>query len=540
MKNTVKRLISIALALTLLFSLAACGGETSNSGGGDSQGGSTGQVDENGETISSKDTLTLVSAYSDPGNYNPWTQATAQSAVIQEMVFEPLVEIYGGDYRACLAESYEWVDDVTLELTIKEGILFHNGEEFTVEDAIFSNELSRTSPSHAAAWKMVDSIEKVDDTTIRYNLAYPDIDFLYALTQCKMTCQSYYEGEGDLAFGTHPIGTGCFMWDDYVSGDRVTLKFFEDYWGEHGTINNITVRFITETSQALIELESGNVDIMTADGSTVTSVEGNDAITIVKYASGLNEYCGFNFNSEKVQDIRVRQALAYAIDPEAIVTGARENIGTASYSITPPSYSFYLESAPDYYAHDPEEAASILAELGYSTENPLQLRLLTDTSAVRTLEAQQIKNMADAVGFDIEIATYESASVTSVLAGGDPNEYDIFIRAIGGLTSSPTYQLSTIFCCDATAANNNPSWFTVDSHEDMAEFDELFKTIKQTTDDEERGKLMEQYQQMEREMLLACWLVNQETVMALNSQLRGYQLAAGYRQLYNNCYFVEG
>jgi len=244
------KFISLALALVMVLSATACGG---------------GDKKESGEAggKSDKDTITVVSAYTDPGNFSTYSQATAQAAVVTANIMEGLVRFYEGAYIPNLAESFEWIDDLTLEVKIRKDVKFHDGTPMTVEDVIFSNELSRTATQSAGGWVMVDNIEKIDDTTIHYNLKYADVDFIQALSG-SITSKKYYEEVGDQGFGLKPIGTGCFMWKDYQTGDHVTLEYFEDYWGTHGTIKTVNIRFISEVSQALIDLENGVVDIISA------------------------------------------------------------------------------------------------------------------------------------------------------------------------------------------------------------------------------------------------------------------------------------
>jgi len=543
------KFIAVVLSLVMILSVTACGG--SNDGTTPADGGATKSADEGTkapaqpETTtaapesdwSDKDTIVLVSAYTDPGNFSTYSQATAQASVVTANIMEGLVRFYEGAYIPNLAESFEWVDEKTLEVKIRKDVKFHNGDPMTVDDVIFSNELSRTATQSAGGWVMVDNIEKIDDTTIHYNLKYADIDFIQALSG-SITSKSYYESVGEQGFGLHPVGTGCFAWEDYQTGDHVTLKFFEDYWGTHGTINTLTIRFISEVSQALIDLENGVVDIITANGSTIAAVQGNKDIKLEYALNGLHEYCGFNFNSERVQDLKVRQALAYAIDREDIVIAARDGIGTASYGLVPTNFEpEYNPEVETWYNTSTEKAAELLGELGYSTSNPYPLTLMTDTSPARKMEAEQVKNAAEKAGFAITISSFESATVTSILAGGKAEDYDLFIRALGQQTST-TYQMGTIFSVAATEAGNNPFWFTRETPVGMDKFDDLFKEIRQTTDDAARYEKMKQLQIMEREMVLACWLVEQQTVTAMNAKLMGYYISSAPIRL-NDAYFVK-
>ncbi len=536
MKHVFKRIIAMLLAISMLATMAACGGETSADTS--SSSGSAENSGTEGEVVSSKDTLIMVSPYSDPGTYNSFLNATSQSSVVTEKIFnKTFVWGDGGAVEMQLAESYEWENDTALIVRLRDDVYFHNGEKMTADDVIFSNELAQQAPAKIPDWKPFDSIEKIDENTIRYNVKYQDIGIFNAFTRCDIVPKAYYEEVGEQQFGLNPIGTNYYMWDSYTSGDNVTLKAFDQYWGEHGTIETLIVRFISETSQALIELESNNVDMISADGSTLDLIEGNDNIAVLRYDSMLNEYCGFNFNSEKVQDIRVRLAVNYGIDRDAIISGAREGLASPSYSLVLPALSNFYEPSCEDMGYDPEKAKELMAEMGYSTENPLELNLLTDTSNARSLEAQQIKNMLDELGFLINIVTYESATVTSILAGGDPNDYDMVIRALG-IGSEPLNALQGTMGLDATAANNNPLWLQESSHEKVKEYDELISQAKQTMDDDERAELLKELQRIEREIVMAVWLLGQESCYALNSKLQGLYFI-GTSLCFEKAYFIE-
>lgn len=548
MRNTVKRLLSFMLVFSMLFCLAACGGET---GGSIDESGKTEDTGEasassslgeskkepdDGEKISGRDSMTIVSAFTDTGTYNPRV-GTAQATQVLRHIMEGLVQYIDGQYTPRLAESYQWIDGTTFELVIRDGVYFHNGEKMTIDDVIWSCEGAKESPRSAGAWKKVEKIEKADERTVRFKLSEADVDFMQALSASIMP-RAYYEEVGEQGFGLHPVGTGYFMWESYTAGDNVVLKAFDKYWGSHGTLKTLTIRFITENSQALIELENGNVDWMSANGSTLMSVEGNSDVNIVRHNDGLNEYCGFNFNSEKVQNIRVRQALAYCIDSATIVAGAREGIGSESHGLILSYFTnLYNPKVEEYYRQDIGKAQELLAELGYSKDNPLELNLLTDTSTTRTLEAQQIKNAADEAGFKINIKTFESATVTSIIAGGDPNDYDLIIRALGE-DPTPTYQIGTIFSLAATEAGNNPLWFNLNSHEKMAEYNGIFQQAKTAIDSDDYAEYLKELQIAEREMVLACWLAGNQLVEVMDAKLRGYVIDGSTISM-KDCYFVE-
>lgn len=234
MKSTMKKFLAMLLVLSMLACMAACGGEsssdnsTSTANSGTSDTGETSQDTGNaGEVkMSDKDSLTIVSPTTDTGAYSPWPSFTNQASIVVLQVMEPLIEMVSdGTYKNVLAESYEWVDEVTMDVTIRDDVYFHNGDKLTVEDVIFSGNLSKNTSGGAATWAMVDTIEKIDEKTVRYNLKYADNEFLSAIST-MITSEKYYNEVGDQGFASHPMGTGYFMWDSYTSGDSVVLKAF--------------------------------------------------------------------------------------------------------------------------------------------------------------------------------------------------------------------------------------------------------------------------------------------------------------------------
>ena len=527
-----KKVLSLLLAMVLCFGLVACGGSDKETTA------ANGEAAE--EKVSAKDTLVVVSAYTDPGNFSPWTQATAQAAPMHTIALEPLVKMLNGKWTPVLLESYEWKDDTTFVGKMRKGVKFHNGKEMTTEDIVFCLNLSRNAASSAGSYRMVDDITCTEDE-VTIKLAYPDVDLFNALNTTYITDKDYYEEKGDQYWATNPVGTGYYMWDSYTTGDNITFKAFDDYWGEHGTIKTLTLRFISEASQALIDLENGNVNIMNANGSTITSVKDNKDLVIYQYDAGLNEYCGFNFNSEKVQDKRVREAVSYASDKADVVAAAREGLAYESYGVIPSTSLTYNKEVENYYKYDPDKAKSILSDLGYSESNPLELNLLTDTSAARKMEAEQVKNMLEAVGFKININSFESASVTSILAGGDAKDYDLFIRALGGLLTSDTVQIGTILNVEATAVGNNPTWITFENCPEIKTFQEKFEEAKRTVDTDKYKELILEMQTAERDAIMVNWMLVQNGAYAMSANLRGltYGSIGGGIASYTNCYYVE-
>ncbi len=534
MKNKVKRLITLCLAICLLLSCVACGGETSGSGDSQDSGSSSGE-----EVISDRDSLVYCVNFSEPGSYNSWrTGAALASIPVINAVMEPLMENDDGEWRYVLCTGYDMIDDLTVQVHLSDNVYFHNGEKMTSEDVVFSTQLSMDSVVGPVTWASVDSVEAGDEISVQYSLKYQSSGFNNALSQVSVTSKKYFDEVGHEGFAVHPIGTDYFMWDQYTPGDTVMLKSFDRYWGEHGTINSLQVRFIAETSQALIELESGNIDIMQADGSTLDVLEGNENFHVVTINDLIVEYLGFNLNSEKVQDERVRQAVAHAIDRESINDGARDGLCEVADSFMVPEHGAkYNPEAANYYEYDLDKARELMAEMGYSETNRLSLTLMTDTQTQRSLEAQQIKNMLEQVYFSIDVQLYEAAAFNDILSGGDPEWYDMLIRGVGVQQGEPLQQVYTILSCDATRTKTNPMWLIEESHPKAAEWNETILEALSTMDQEKQIPIVHELQILDREICQEVWLFNRISYFAVNGKL---QLAAkGSNLNVAEAYFVE-
>ena len=514
MKNLIKKALILLLSLCMLLSMAACGSKEEGNQDGNNGASESKEVDE------SRDTLTFCVNVAEPGSYNTWvTGATPGARAPMYAIMEPLIRFRNGEWQYILATSYEKEGDLSFLVHLRDNVLFHNGEKMNAEDVVYSLNLSRFGTGNAATFSCIDDFEVVDDLTVRVKLKY-ESSLLNSCLSTNITSKKYYEEEGEQGFSLHPVGTGYYMWDTYNAGDSLTLKAFDQYWGEHGTIKTLNFRFISETSQALIELEQGNIDVINANGSTLQVLNGNEKFRIESIDDMICEYVGFNMNSEKVQDIRVRQAVAHAVDREAINEGAREGLcKPIDNFITEALGAIYNPEASNYYEYDLDKAKALMAEMGYSESNKLHLKLMTDTQVARGLEAQQIKNMLDQVYFDIEIQTFEAAAFNDILKGGDAEWYDMLIRGMGVNGENPFHQALTLLSIDGTETQTCPMHITADSHPKAQEFTDKINAYMTSMDPEEQIKLAHEIQILDREICEEIWLFDRWEYYAVPAEL---------------------
>ncbi len=186
--------------------------------------------------------------------------------------YETLLAAKNGDaltIEPYLAESYELSDDgKEITLKIRDGVKFHNGDVMTVEDVEFSfNRAIKDMSSFTSTYtSMMDHMEIVDDHHVKLVLKFPYLPVLTCLTSAQLGIidKKYYEEceANKVNFERNPIGTGCYKFVSWDSGDKITYERFNDYWGDPAPVSKFTLKTMTDTTTAAIALENGEVDIL--------------------------------------------------------------------------------------------------------------------------------------------------------------------------------------------------------------------------------------------------------------------------------------
>lgn len=282
------------------------------------------------------------------------------------------------DYVPELAESWEMSDDAkTWTFKIRKGAQFHKGYgEVTAEDVKFSFERAadpQAGSVGAISWQNVASIEAPDANTVVINLEGPDPLFLTSTlfsTNSAVVSKKAVEEKGD-AFAMDPIGSGPYQVDS-VEPERVRLVAFPEYWGEKANIPNFEVQYIVDTSARTFAILGGTVDMILAPagpGAINAIMQQNPNLKMDVGLPGNYWSLHFNMTKKPFDDIRVRQAFAYAINKQAL-SDALTPPTPRTYGLIPPAVDggLKLEDTPEelQYNYDPEKAKALLAEAGQS------------------------------------------------------------------------------------------------------------------------------------------------------------------------------
>ena len=249
MKNWI-RLTAAALALTML---AGCGGgkaasssANSAAAGAASTASTSATAAEAAQSGNIKDNVTVV-LKGEPSNIDPHGNTELVAMETQVQIFETLVKKdENGEIVPCLAERWEQIDDCTTRFYLRDDVTFHNGEKLTADDVVYTIQRATEMPSSAAIFSAFDgeNTKAVDDLTVDVVTKEPFAAVLnyLASTRGGIVCKKAVEEMGDDAFGRAPVGTGPFMFDNWVTGTSITLKRNDNYWGDKPAYSTLTLK----------------------------------------------------------------------------------------------------------------------------------------------------------------------------------------------------------------------------------------------------------------------------------------------------------
>ncbi|PIV76846.1 MAG: ABC transporter substrate-binding protein [Rhodobacteraceae bacterium CG17_big_fil_post_rev_8_21_14_2_50_65_11] len=357
----------------------------------------------------------------EPPNLDPTAGAAAAiDEVVYANVFEGLTR-FGPDgaVNPGLAESWEISQDGTVyTFHLRGGVTFHDGTAFTAEDAVFSLDRARAEGSTNAQpglFDGIESVEAVDDTTLVVTLSAPDGSFLFNMAWGDAVIVAPESADTN---ATNPVGTGPFRFSDWVQGDRVELTRNPDYWGEPVALESATFRFISDPNAAFAALMAGDVDVYPnfPAPETLTRFEADPRFNVIVGSTEGETILSTNNQAEYLSDIRVRQAIAHAINRQDIIDGAMFGYGTPIGTHFAPHNPDYVDLT-DLSPHDPDRARELLAEAG---AEGITLRLMLPPPSYARRGGEIVASQLRDVGIDVEVSNLEWAQwLEQVFRGHD-------------------------------------------------------------------------------------------------------------------------
>jgi peptide/nickel transport system substrate-binding protein len=369
-----------------------------------------------------------VAIVADPPGWDP-SASTSQEIprVVYHNVFEGLVRFDAdGEIVPALATDWEVAGDgLTWTFTLRPGVVFHDGSDFTADDVIAKFERAmdpdsgHTNPGYYAAIESVESA--MDGTAVVFTLERPSRSLLYNLARPDSII--YPAGTHETQ-RTQPIGTGPFRFARYVEGSEVRLERFEDYHQDGlPYLDEVVYRIISDPNTRFAALQAGDIDIAALLPEQYQLAVANPDLQATVGTATTETTMALNNERAPLDDVRVRQAITHAIDKDAIVQGAMFGLGTVIGSHMTPAEAYYVDLT-DTYPYDPERARELLAEAGYPDGFTVDFEL-PEPYANERRSGEVVAQYLRDVGIDVNLSVVEWGTwIERIFLGGD---YDMTI-----------------------------------------------------------------------------------------------------------------
>jgi peptide/nickel transport system substrate-binding protein len=377
-----------------------------------------------------KQPVTLVFAKGDAVRLDPADVTDGESVTVMNNIFDGLVRYKAGstEVEPDLATSWDTsTDGLVWTFHLRQGVKFHDGTPFNADAVVFSLERQR-DPNHPfhqyGKWEYwgwcfseIAKTEKVDDYTVKITLSKPFAPFIstMAMFTAYIVSPTNAENLKDQA-ASHPVGTGPFKFVEWVRGDHITLAKNPDYWGEKAKIDQLIFKVIPDPSSRLLALQKGEVQGMEfPNPDDLQKIESDSTLQVLSQP-GLNVgYLAMNMGKDTpgfqapFGDVRVRQAINYAINKKDIVDQLYKGTAEVAKNPLPPTLWGYNDAVQDY-EYNPTKAKELLKEAGYPNgfktnlwAMPVSRPYMFDPQKIATAIQADLKQ----VGIDAQIVSYD-------------------------------------------------------------------------------------------------------------------------------------
>ncbi len=295
---------------------------------------------------------------SSPTNLDPRVGLDAQSERIDELIFDDLLDRDEHlNVKPALADSWEIPDPKTYVFHLHHGVKFHDGRPLTARDVkwTFDSILQgKIRTTKSAVYRPVDHIDTPDDYTVVFHLKEPFATLLWNLSDGAIGIVPYGSGE---EVSQHPIGSGPFRFVSAEQDKEVIIERNDDYWGEKAKLPRVRFAVVPDPTTRALEMRKGSADVLSnALGfDTVVALQRETSLVILRGPGTILSYMAFNLRDPILKDVRVRQAIAYAINRPPILKYLGRGFERPAYSVLPPESWAYDGNVP-HYDYDPDES----------------------------------------------------------------------------------------------------------------------------------------------------------------------------------------
>jgi peptide/nickel transport system substrate-binding protein len=404
------RMAILFLTTTLLYPLLSCSSKSASS------------------------TLVMIIEAS-PTNLDPRVGLDAYSERIDSLIFDDLLDRDERlNVKPGLADTWETPDRLTYIFHLHHGVKFHDGRPLTSRDVKWTFDSlfeSKVRSTKAAAYRFVEQVEAPDDFTVIFHLKEPFSPLLWNLSDGAMGIVPY--GSLD-EITTKPVGSGPFRFVSAEPDKEVILERNDGYWGAKAKLARIRFAVVPDTTTRALELRKGSADIEinALSSDMVLTLEQDRKLQVDRGPGTVLQYLAFNLRDPMLRDVRVRQAIAYAIDRKPMIEYLWRGFVRPATSVLPPE-SWAYDANTESYPYNPEKARAILDAAGYgvgANGARFHLTMKTSTEEAPRLLAAVLQRQLHDVGIDLDIRTFEFATFFADVTSGAFQLYSL--RWVGG------------------------------------------------------------------------------------------------------------
>jgi peptide/nickel transport system substrate-binding protein len=451
---------------------------------------------------------------SEPDQLDPHMTSAYASFQVLENVYDTLVQPAADlSMEPALAESWEISDDnLTWTFKLRQGVKWHNGRDLVAQDVVYSFERIIAEGLNGWRFGAVETITAPDDSTVVITLTQASPNLLVSIAGFKGMAIIPEEIVTDGTIGTKPVGTGPFRFVSQSPDEGIVLEKNPDYWrASEGLPKLDGIRFvqIPDAGTKLTALRTGEVHWIDAvPPQDIESLSGEDGITVGRVPGGDYHYFALNQNRTPFDDVRVRQAIAHAINREEIAEAAQFGAATANQTAIPASNVAWYHSYAPYGSGDIATAQGLLDDAGVSG---LTIDFLVTSDFPETVtQAQVIAAELAAVGITVEITDVDFSTWLDLQGNG---EFDAFMLSwIGNIDPDDFYY----------AQHHSAGGFNFQGYSNP-EVDSLLDAARVETDQAARKTLYDQAAQMIVDDASYIYLYNPDNINAWRDEVGGYE-----------------
>lgn len=419
-----------------------------------------------------------------------------------------------GNLVDALAESHTISEDGRVyTFTLRQNVKFHDGSLVTAEDVKYSIDRCADTSNGGplvAAFSAIESVNILDDRTVEVVLKEPDMDFLPYMTNAVIP-------KANANPESNPIGTGAYKFSSRAPQEYFIMEKFDDYWGTPANIDKVTLKVIANTDAIVTNLNGGAID-MFYRVTLAQAQQLSDDFEVLEGTQNLVQAMYLNNAAKPFDDIRVRQALCYAVDPQGIMDIMSDGKGTqVGTSMIPAMKKYYMEELNHLYDDDLDKAKELLAEAGYP--DGFSFTLTVPSNYQQHVDcAQIIVEQLKRINVTVNIQLVEWETWLS-----DVYKDRNYEATVVGLDASSLTAAAMLRRFESTASNN----FVNYSNET---YDEVFAKALSSVDEDEKTEYYKECERILAEDAVNVYIQDLPCFVALNKKYTGYEFYPLYLQ----------